>query len=104
MTVTGRVDADELGPTLPHEHVSIDRHLELVQNMRQHGLLDRVLLSHDAGWYSVGEPDGGKFRPYTTLFQQFLPALKKADFSDEEIQLLTVKNPAQAFAIHVRSR
>jgi phosphotriesterase-related protein len=83
---------------------TVERHVELVQNMKLHGLLGRVLLSHDAGWYSVGEPDGGTFRPYTTLFEQFLPALKKTGFTDDEVYLLTVENPASAFAIRVRRR
>lgn len=83
---------------------TIERHVELVQNMKRHKLLNRVLLSHDAGWYSVGEPDGGKFRSYSTLFAQFIPALQKAGFGSEEIDQLTVKNPANAFAIDVRAR
>ena len=93
----GWVEFDGIGPE------TIDRHIKLVQNMKRHGLLDRVLLSHDAGWYSVGEPKGGKFRPYTTLFEKFLPALKKTGFSDDEIQLLTVQNPVEAFAVRVRA-
>ena len=38
---------------------SITRHVELVRQMKAEGLLGRVLLSHDAGWYHVGEPGGG---------------------------------------------
>jgi phosphotriesterase-related protein len=91
------VEFDGVGPA------SIDRHVELVGNMRRVGLLERVLVSQDAGWYWVGEPHGGKVRGFDTLFTAFLPALKKADFSDEEIELLTVVNPANAFAIHVRA-
>jgi len=83
---------------------SIDLHVRLVQNMKEHNLLDHVLLSHDAGWYSVGQTDGGDFRRYTALFDEFLPALKQADFEEEEIQLLTVTNPARAFAVRVRNR
>jgi phosphotriesterase-related protein len=81
---------------------SIDRHVGLVETMRKHELLDRVLISHDAGWYSVGEPRGGDFRPYDTLFTEFLPALKRAGLSDSDIGLLTVTNPANAFSIGVR--
>jgi phosphotriesterase-related protein len=81
---------------------TIDRHVELVTHLKGRGLLRRALISHDAGWYSVGEPGGGKFRPYTTLFEQFLPALKKAGLQEDEIQQLVVANPAQAFAIRVR--
>jgi phosphotriesterase-related protein len=93
----GWVEFDGIGPD------SIDRHLELVRSMKERGLLSRVLISHDAGWYSVGEPGGGKFRPYTTLFERFLPALAKAGFSDDEVRTLTVKNPALAFTIRVRT-
>lgn len=81
---------------------TVDRHVELVQNMKRHRLLGRVLVSQDAGWYSVGEPGGGDFRGFTTLFDLFLPALRLGGFSEEEIQLLTVGNPASAFWIRAR--
>jgi phosphotriesterase-related protein len=77
---------------------SVDRHVDLVVAMKSAGLLDRVLVSHDAGWYHVGEPDGGSFRPFDTVFTQFVPALKRAGFSDEEIRTLLVTNPARALA------
>ncbi len=92
----GWVEFDGVGPD------SLDRHVELVLFMKEHGLLHRVLISHDAGWYAVGEPGGGTFRPLTTLFEQFLPALKTAGLTDEEIRRLTVENPARALAIQVR--
>ena len=41
---------------------SVARHVELVTQMKAQGLLGRVLVSHDAGWYRVGEPGGGQFR------------------------------------------
>ncbi|HEY8504208.1 MAG TPA: hypothetical protein VIL46_06465, partial [Gemmataceae bacterium] len=63
-----------------------------------------VLLSHDAGWYHVGEPNGGRFRPYDTLFTDFLPALRKAGFTAAEVRRLTVDNPREAFTIRVRLR
>jgi phosphotriesterase-related protein len=91
------VEFDGVGPD------SIQEHVALVQSMREHQLLDRVLISQDAGWYSVGEPRGGQFRPYDTLFTVLLPAMKKAGFSDEEIERLTVTNPAKALAINIRS-
>ena len=46
--------------------------------MKADGLLGHVLVSHDAGWYHVGEPGGGEFRPFDTLFTTFVPALKAA--------------------------
>ena len=79
---------------------SLARHLELVQRMKDQGLLDRVLVSHDAGWYHVGEPGGGQFRPYTTLFTDFIPGLKSARFSDAEVWQLLVENPRRALTGH----
>jgi phosphotriesterase-related protein len=62
------------------------------------------MISHDAGWYHVGEPGGGDFRPFDLLFTKFIPALKKAGFADAEIRRLTVDNPCEAFAIRVRAK
>jgi phosphotriesterase-related protein len=82
---------------------TVAQHVELVKTMKARGHLGRVLVSHDAGWYQVGEPLGGKFRSYETLFTEFLPALKAAGFSDAEIKQLTVDNPRSAFTIRVRT-
>ena len=75
----------------------------MVQTMKERGLLNRVLVSHDAGWYEVGKPNGGTFRPYDTLFKEFLPALKEAGFSPGEIDQLLIVNPREAFTIRVRA-
>ena len=75
---------------------SLGRHLDLVQRMKTEGLLERVLVSHDAGWYHVGEPGGGQFRPYTTLFTDFVPGLKGAGFSEADVRQLLVVNPRRA--------
>jgi phosphotriesterase-related protein len=75
---------------------SVDRHVELVRQMKTLGLLGRVLVSHDAGWYRVGEPGGGQFRAYDTLFTRFVPALGASGFPKEEIRQLLVDNPRQA--------
>jgi len=82
---------------------SIDLHLRAVLNMADAGLLGRVLISQDAGWYSVGERQGGNSaRSYETVFDQFLPALRGHGFSDAEIDQLLIRNPAEAFAVGVR--
>jgi len=76
------------------------RDLNHLKAMKGYGLLDHVLLSHDAGWY---EPQSDrKFRPYVDLFETVLPAIKENGFTDEEIHLLTVENPKRAFTIQVR--
>ena len=62
----------------------------------QAGRLGRVLLSHDAGWYHVGEPGGGEFRPFDTLLAAFVPALKAAGLTEAEVRQLLVDNPRRA--------
>jgi predicted metal-dependent phosphotriesterase family hydrolase len=75
---------------------SVQRHVDLVRGMKADALLAHVLVSHDAGWYHVGEPNGGQFRPYDTLFTAFVPALKSAGLSEQEIRQLLVVNPGMA--------
>jgi len=81
---------------------TIERHVKLVQTMRDAGLLAQVLLSQDSGWYNVGEPNGGNYRGYDVLFTEFLPALRKAGLSQSEIDQLLIANPQRALAIQVR--
>jgi len=81
---------------------TLTRHLHLCVEMKRRGLLHRVLVSHDAGWFDPAKPNGGTFRPYETLFTEFIPLLRAKDFSEPEItQLLTV-NPAAAYTVKVR--
>jgi phosphotriesterase-related protein len=75
---------------------SVERHVELVRHMKAEGLLGRVLVSHDAGWFHVGEPDGGQFRPFDTLFTKFLPALTSAGLTKEDVRQLLIENPRRA--------
>ena len=70
--------------------------------MKAAGHLGRVLLSHDAGWYHVGEPGGGAYRPYDTLMAEFVPALRAAGLSEAEVRRLIVDNPRTAFEVRVR--
>jgi predicted metal-dependent phosphotriesterase family hydrolase len=92
------VSFDGVGPD------SIDAHLDSVMSMRSQGLLHRTLVSQDAGWYSVGEPRGGDFRAFDTVFTTFIPALRARGLSQVEIDTLFIANPANAFAIRVRQR
>jgi len=81
---------------------TVTRHLHLCREFKQRGQLGHVLLSHDAGWFDPAKPGGGTFRPFDLLSTVFLPLLRREDFSDSEIDLLTVRNPAEAFAPRVR--
>lgn len=81
---------------------SQSRHLELCRLFRHRGQLDRVLLSHDAGWFDPAKPNGGSFRPYDLLFTGFLPQLRAAGFSEDDIRQILVLNPAKAFTVEPR--
>jgi len=76
---------------------SRDAHVSAVVELARAGHLRRVLISQDAGWYHVGEPGGGRFRPYTFLFDGFLPALRQAGLTERDVRTLLVDNPACLF-------
>jgi phosphotriesterase-related protein len=78
---------------------NIREYVSHLNALKSKNLLHKVLVSQDAGWYNVGETNGGKFRGYTTIFTAFIPALQAEGYSAEDIQLLMVKNPSVAFRI-----
>ncbi len=90
------ISLDGLGDDNTEEYVL------MIKNLKDNGLLGKVLLSHDAGWYRPGEVNGGEYRGYAALFEKLVPSLRKAGFSDMEIDDLLVINPAMAFKIRVR--
>jgi phosphotriesterase-related protein len=59
-----------------------------------------MLLSHDGNSFR----SGGRrpMRPYTLLFEQFLPQLRRAGLREEEMDRLTRDNPARAFTVRRR--
>jgi len=81
---------------------NLDNYLKMLVTLKNEGYLNKVLLSHDAGWYSPGEKDGGSFKGYTTLYGKFVPLLRSNNFTDAEIEQLLVINPAVAFTIQIR--
>jgi phosphotriesterase-related protein len=81
---------------------NVPDYVKMIKNMKGNDLLNKVLLSHDSGWYKPGMPEGGEYKGYTTLFLKLIPALKNDGFSDDEIDQMLVKNPAQAFTVKIR--
>ena len=79
-------------------------YVQAIENLKSAGLLKKVLISHDAGWYKPGEKDGGAFTGFTNIFKELIPMLEKKGFSKEEIKQLLVHNPAEAFAIRIKAR
>jgi phosphotriesterase-related protein len=72
--------------------------VDLIRRGLDAGLGDRLLLSHDRGWYDPAQPGGGTPRPYTYLTERFLPLLSGAGIDDATIDRLTRLNPFAAFA------
>ena len=87
------ISLDGLGPQ------SRDRHFDSLAALIGAGYAGKIMLSHDAGWYHVGEPDGGAVRPFTYLFDEFLPYLRAQGIGDEVINQITAVNPGMAFGI-----
>ncbi|HLO80896.1 MAG TPA: hypothetical protein VK166_08060 [Chitinophagaceae bacterium] len=95
------IDAAKKGAWISFDNVAGDNmedYLERLKKMKAEGLLNKVLISHDAGWYDVVDPSKS-FRGYTDILDLFIPFLKKNNFTSQEIELLLVKNPAQVFTV-----
>ncbi len=72
--------------------------IEHIFRLLDAGFGERLLLSHDRGWYDPSKPGGGTQLPYTYLVDQFLPAFRQAGADEATIRQLTVTNPFQAYA------
>jgi phosphotriesterase-related protein len=72
--------------------------VDRIARMLDAGLGDRLLLSHDHGWYDPAQPGGGTPKPFTYISQHFLPKLRAAGLDDATIRMLTHDNPFRAFA------
>jgi phosphotriesterase-related protein len=76
-----------------------EKHLRSLMALLDGGFESQVMLSHDAGWYTVGEEPGAKKRSYTHLMDDFIPRMRNAGVTEDVIHTLTVVNPARAFAV-----
>jgi phosphotriesterase-related protein len=108
-SLRGNINAARLGSWISLDNVNLERkpgtaydvdwYAERITDLKKAGYLHRVLISHDAGWYKPEEDLGGKFRGFTGIFTDLIPALKSHDFSKEELDLLFVENPRKAFTL-----
>jgi phosphotriesterase-related protein len=81
----------------------VEKYVKLLKHMKKNNVLNKTLISHDAGWYDVDSYYGGtEFTPYTSIFTDLIPALEKNGFRASEIFMLLMENPADAFSIKVR--
>jgi len=110
-TVEGYIKAARQGAWVSLDNVNknevdktdgIDKYVALLTKLKKENVLHKVLISHDAGWYNPGQENGGDYRGYTDIFEFLIPALKRNGFSQEDIDLLLIKNPQTAYAVNIR--
>lgn len=80
-----------------------ENYADSIVQLKNAGLLNRVLISHDAGWYKPDEPQAD-FIGYTNIFTNLFPLLKGKGFDEKDFKQLLEKNPADAFTIAVRKK
>jgi phosphotriesterase-related protein len=97
------IELDAVGAEWQSQSAMVDQTLALIEA----GHTEKILLSHDAGWYDPSQPDGqpqeGGIRGYTALVEEFIPALRARGVTDDLIQTITVSNPFRAFALPGKS-
>ena len=81
---------------------NIDWFVQTLTKVKEMGILDHILISHDAGWYNVGQKNGGDYRGYTDLFTELIPKLQQNGFTEKDIDILLRQNPKRAYTIQVR--
>jgi phosphotriesterase-related protein len=99
------IEAAKMGTWIAFDNFKpkrLERYIEFALLMKKEGLLNKVLFSHDAGWYKPGEANGGIFRGFTEIEDLLIPALLKNGLSQNDIQLLFELNPSKAFAVKLR--
>lgn len=80
------------------DYRSDEEYIAWIRRLLDAGLGDRLLLSHDRGWYDPSQPGGGKRKPYTYISDVFLPKLRASGIEDTMIRQLTCANPFRAYA------
>lgn len=77
-------------------------YLEHIRFMQEAGLLQQMLVSHDAGWYDVEQQGKSEVKPFTPLFTQLIPLLEKEGWSKKRTQALFLHNPVNAYQVRQR--
>lgn len=81
---------------------NLQDYMKMINNLKDSNLLNKVLLSHDSGWYDPDKENGGEYKGYTTLFEKLIPLLRDENYTEKEINQLLVFNPTKAFTIKIR--
>lgn len=79
--------------------LNISEYISKIAFFRERKLLHKILLSHDGNSF----PRGAGIRKYEAIIMELIPALRKLGYSDDEINLVMIKNPREAFIIKVKA-
>jgi phosphotriesterase-related protein len=74
-----------------------DETIDKIKRLLDAGHGEKLLLSHDRGWFDPGTPDFAP-QPYTYLSETFIPKMRAARIDDATIRGLTHTNPFNAYA------
>lgn len=77
------------------------QHYQKLRYAQKHGLIDRLLISHDGGWYDPSQPDA-HVTPYSYIPKQLVAQMKTDGFDINDIHKLLHDNPIKAFTIQKR--
>ena len=80
----------------------LEKHIEKILFAKRNGILDRILISHDAGWYDP-QKENQTIKSYTNIFKKLYPELKSHGFTEDEFKLLISVNPSKAFSLEIRN-
>ena len=86
----------------PGSRYSIDWYADRIVELKNNGLINKVLISHDSGWYDPAKPGGGQINGYTGIFEYLVPVLREKGITQDEIDHILSGNPAEAFKIRIR--
>lgn len=104
-TNQGRVRAARMGAWISIDDVDVENVTEIADRLevlKKNGLIGRVLISHDAGWYDPDEPENDDIKGYTDIFDHLIPELISRGFSDLDVDQLLINNPREAYTIRLR--
>jgi len=78
-----------------------EKYVAKILYAKEHGILDKILISHDAGWYDPGKATQN-IKSFTNIFRKLYPELKSKGFTEDEFNMLISINPSKAYGISVR--
>jgi len=110
-SMEGNIRAAEMGAWISLDNLNLNRQLgseydvswyaNRIWKLKEAGYLNRVLISHDAGWFKPEEENGGTFRGFTGIFTALIPALRELGLTQDDINLLLEVNPRNAFSLRI---